>query len=121
MSRLVVLLFLCFLQNPGWAQPELLGRLFFTPQQRAMLDRQRQMDANFNPDAMLNEGRLTLNGEVRRNGKHGTRWINGEAIPSEALASPNIPVGDTFLPQTGERESLIGQGKILIKPQRPSP
>ena len=122
MARLLFLLFLGFLQSAAWGQQhETLGRLFFTPHQRAMLDRNRQLNANFNSGAMLNEGRLTLNGEVRRSEGHGTHWINGEATPSETMATPPIPVGDTLLPRSGGKESLLGSGTIIIKPPHTSP
>lgn len=50
------------------AQDNLPGRLFFTPEQRAEIDRQRQ---TARPGG-------SLNGEVRRSSGPDTRWINGK-------------------------------------------
>ncbi len=94
---------------PAWPQSEPLGRLFFTPQQRALLDRQRiqGMTSNFDQQASY-----TLNGEVRRSSGKNTRWINGEA---QTGPTPRGVIGDTYHPATGERESLLGGGKIHVQ------
>ena len=115
------LIFLSLLHTTSNAEDDVLGRLFFTPQQRALLDRQRQLNASASPGAMLNESRLTFNGEVRRSSGQNTHWINGEPTPSIAATTPDVPVGDTFLPQTGEKESLLGDGTITVKPASRSP
>jgi hypothetical protein len=94
---------------PAWPQSEPLGRLFFTPQQRALLDRQRiqGMTSNFDQQASY-----TLNGEVRRSSGKNTRWINGEA---QTGPTPRGVIGDTYHPATGERDSLLGGGKIHVQ------
>lgn len=94
---------------PALPQSEPLGRLFFTPQQRALLDRQRiqGMTSNFDQQASY-----TLNGEVRRSSGKNTRWINGEA---QTGPTPRGVIGDTYHPATGERESLLGGGKIHVQ------
>ena len=112
--RLLLLLLLTILQSTAGAQQEPLGRLFFTPQQRAALDRQRQLNPNFNANATDNESSQTLNGEVHRSSGRNTRWINGEASWNNGTPTPRVPVGDTFYPGTGEQESLLGGGKIIV-------
>ena len=112
--RPLLLLLLVALQNNAGAQQEPLGRLFFTPQQRAALDHQRQLNPSFNANAGDNESSQTLNGEVRRSSGRNTRWINGEADWNTRAPRPKVPVGDTFYPGTGERESLLGGGKIIV-------
>jgi len=102
-------------QSPAWADAETLGRLFHTPEQRAALDRQRLLNPG-NAGATDNEASQTLNGEVRRSSGRDTRWINGEA--STNASAPRIPVGDTLHPGSGERERLLGDGKIIVKPAR---
>lgn len=96
------------------AQEEALGRLFLTPAQRASLDQQRQRAAAAPSGSGEREGSLTVNGEVRRSDGHNTRWINGRAEPG--ATPPGVPVGDRFNPATGERESLLGKGRITVKP-----
>lgn len=98
------------------AEQEALGRLFFTPQQRAELDRQRLVNPGFNAGTPDQQGSQTINGEVRRSSGRNTRWINGEAQWTETTPPPRVPVGDTFNPETGEHQSVLGSGRIVVKP-----
>lgn len=120
-NRPLLLLLLALTLNPAWAQTEPLGRLFFTPQQRAALDHQRALNRSFVPNANIDENSLTINGEVRRSSGHSTRWINGEADWNGEMPRPGVPVGDTFHPGTGEHQRLLGEGRIIIRAPRPSP
>jgi hypothetical protein len=110
---IIALLLACAL--PAWPQSEALGRLFFTPQQRSQLDRQRLqgMTSNFDQQASY-----TLNGEVRRSSGKNTRWVNGEA---QTGPTPHGVIGDTYHPATGERESLLGSGRIQVQKTAPKP
>ncbi|MFZ2970995.1 MAG: hypothetical protein WA049_00030 [Ferribacterium limneticum] len=112
--RLLVLLLICSANVPGQAEEAPLGRLFLDPQQRARLDLQRQHNPGFQPNAD-SEASQTINGEVRSSGGRSIRWINGEANWDGSTPPPRVPVGDTFNPATGERESVIGSGRIDIK------
>lgn len=74
---------------PSHAQS--LGRLFFTPEQRAMLDIARQHDQ---PVTTAEEGEqqpqrqnITVNGMVRRSDGQVTVWVNNKA------QQPNQPQG----------------------------
>lgn len=116
MRRRSTLLLLLVALNATGADPEPLGRLFLTPQQRATLDRQRQLNPGFRPNGMDGESSQVLNGEVRRSRGPGTRWINGQTYWDGDAPTPPVPVGDTFHPGTGERESLLGEGRIIVKP-----
>lgn len=98
------------------SQEETLGRLFFTPTQRATLERQRQQGLNSSQNPPELAGSQTFNGEVRRSDGRNTRWINGEVNWDRPSAAPRIPVGDTLYPASGEHQSLIGNGQIVIKP-----
>ena len=120
-ARPLLLLFLALGQSAAWAQPEPLGRLFFTPQQRAALDRQRQTNPNFLANATDTNSSLTINGEVRRSSGRSTRWINGETQSNGNTPAARVPVGDTFHPSTGERESLLGEGRIIVRRPPPMP
>lgn len=119
--RLLLLSLLLCVQGSSWAQQEALGRLFFTPQQRAELDRQRLLNPGANSDAVDNETSQTFNGEVRRSNGRSTRWINGEAKWNDISSSPRVPVGDTFYPRTGEHQSVLGGGRIVVKPGSSGP
>jgi hypothetical protein len=114
-TRLLTLLLLCSANVPSLAEEAPLGRLFLDPQQRARLDLQRQHNPGFQPNAGDNEASQTINGEVRSSNGRSIRWINGEANWDGSAPPPGVPVGDTFNPATGERESVIGSGRIDIK------
>ena len=115
MQRLTIALLLALATAPSLADPAPLGRLFFDAEQRARLDLQRQRNPGFLPNAGESEASQTINGEVRSSNGRRTRWINGEANWDGTAPPPRVPVGDTFNPATGERESLIGSGRIEIK------
>lgn len=104
---------------PGLADPAPLGRLFFTTEQRARLDLQRQRNPGFLPNAD-DEASITINGEVRSSNGRRTRWINGEVNWESSAPTAPVPVGDTFNPATGERESLLRDGRIQIKRGTPA-
>jgi hypothetical protein len=94
---------------PVLAESEALGRLFFTPQQRVQLDQQRLhgLTSNAEPQASY-----TLNGEVRRSSGQNTRWVNGAA---QTGPTPHGIIGETYHPATGERDNLLGGGRITIQ------
>lgn len=113
-------LLLLLVALPAWPEGEPLGRLFFTPQQRAALDRERLLGFNQRPSGLEGEASYTFDGEVRRSsGKH-TRWINGQ--PQAATTrTPGVAIGDTYHPATGEREDLLRGGSIVIQRKPPKP
>jgi hypothetical protein len=74
--------------TPGLAlaEDEALGRLFFSPERREALDRQRSLNVQ---QARVMEGAtLTVNGIIRRSSGKSTVWING--VPHD----DNQPVSD---------------------------
>jgi hypothetical protein len=114
-ARLILPLFLAMTATAGLAEQPTLGRLFLDPQQRARLDAQRQRNPGFLPNAGDGDASQTINGEVRSSNGRRTRWINGEANWDGTAQVPRVPVGDTFNPATGERESLLRGGTITIE------
>lgn len=116
----LIALLLVALGGPCQAEPP-LGRLFLDPEQRARLDLQRQRNPGFVPNSGDYQASQTLNGEVRSSSGRRTRWINGEVDWAGGAQAPPIAVGDTINPNTGERESLIGDGQITIRrrPRQP--
>lgn len=84
MARLIFLLMIAFL--PGHAVcagAEPLGRLFFSPDERAMLDRMRQKSGGSTVSATE---QITLNGIVRRSSGKTTAWIN--QVPQHENETP---------------------------------
>ena len=131
----------------GSAQAQELGRLFFTPEQRAALDARRKARVPDKPAAVpVTESPVTrVNGAVQRGGGKSTVWVNGEMIPENAQADnarvlprgPNpgrvsIPagegsrrydlrVGESLDRGNGEVRDVIGEGEIKIGPRRAAP
>ena len=124
------------LAAPATAQE--LGRLFFTPERREILDRQRQFNIPERTE-IPEDPTLTIDGVVTRSSGKRTVWINGVA-QNEKDRSPDVTVipqarnpahvavqpaqspatqarvGDTVNRNTGETTHLIGNG--FIKPDR---
>lgn len=82
------------------AQAQEIGRLFFTPEQRAALDARRRARVPDKPAAapILTSPTTRLDGYVRRSAGPSTVWVNGttvdEASPG-ADARVSVPVGDS--------------------------
>lgn len=121
---------------PVRAEP--LGKLFFTPDRRAALDRLRQLNLQENAPAVEDET-LSVNGIVRRSSGRITTWVNGQPhdeqaagdgirvevnradptraqVSGEDEAGPSLKVGDTYSRTTGETRSGLGEGHISVKP-----
>ena len=136
-AALVPLLLLASAVPPAQAE-EALGRLFFTPERRQQLDRQRELNALSQQEAQ-EDPTLRIDGVVTRSSGRRTVWINGVAHqetggpgdlavtphrkdPSRVLVQPsqspavNASVGETIKRNTGETEKIIGNGKIIPNP-----
>ena len=120
------------------ARAQELGRLFFTPEQRAALDARRKARVPDKPAAASQaDSPITrVNGAVQRGGGRSTVWVNGEAIPEGApagappsprVASPgrvtlpagegaqrDLRVGESLDRGSGEVRDVIGEGEIRV-------
>jgi hypothetical protein len=102
-----------------------LGRLFYTPQQRADLDKKRA--SNSIEAEVVVESLVTVNGRVSRSSGKTTTWINGVPLydtytgrdPSRVAIDENgtdttVSVGDTLDRTSGEVRPAIEPGGIEI-------
>ena len=129
-----------FLAAP-YASAQELGRLFFTPEQRAALDARRKARVPDKPAAVPQaESPVTrINGAVRRSGGKSTVWVNGEMIQEGAQAdipqvardpgarvqvpagegaqSRSLRVGESLDRGSGEVRDIIGDGEIKVGPR----
>jgi hypothetical protein len=97
--------------QPG--QAEELGRLFFTPQQRALLERGQQP----NIDSPGHVDSLTVSGIVQKHGGERTVWINGVpqlAGKSDERAPESVPV--SIPGQSQPVKVKVGQKVLLGNP-----
>ena len=118
MSRILILLF-CVYALP--APADTLGRLFYTPEQRAMLDLARKtapLNSRGETDASSAQG-FMVNGVVTRSDGQRSIWVNGHLEQSverpgkhdRSQAHIKLPggeiklkVGQSFNPATGRVE-----------------
>jgi hypothetical protein len=105
---------LLLLASPATQAAE-LGRLFFTQNERAQLERQHVLSA----DEAGNDSRsLIVNGMIQRDGGKRIIWINGKqqtAGPADSRSPASVPV---ILP--GKTESVkvkVGQRLMLDAPE----
>jgi len=105
-------LFIALFAGSASSGAEELGRLFFTPEQRAQLEYSRQ----HGDDSDASGRTLTVNGIVQKNGGKRTVWINGvpqAAGNSNDHAPESLPV--TVPGQAQQIKVKVGQ-KVLINP-----
>lgn len=74
---------LALLAHVPLAQAEALGRLFLTPDRRAVLERQRQLNIQEKAQETVVVEKLHLNGVVQRSGGKTTVWVNGRPQSDE--------------------------------------
>ncbi len=85
-----VLLALCLVADAA-AADAVLGRLFFTPSQRAVLDAGKSIGgAQRRSAAPRNRGKIFLNGVVRRSDGEATVWINGKPAYKESASGIKV-------------------------------
>jgi hypothetical protein len=112
MKRLV--LSLALLMPPVYAAgADLPGRLFFTPQQRAVLDRTRGQAARpVAPGSQAITGSVTFNGFVKPSDGRPTLWLN-----DKPLSGKDLPPGYAIAPDQPAALKLPGQkGQVRLKP-----
>ena len=143
MTRLLLLVAASIALVPV-ARAQELGRLFFTPDQRAALDARRKARSPDKPAATVVSPTTRLDGYVQRSGGPSTVWVNGEGQLETSPDAPRIgatrrddgrvsvPVGEsgarvgmkpgeTLDRGTGEVRDLIGDGEIRVQRSKPAP
>jgi hypothetical protein len=116
-----------------------LGRLFLTPERRATLDRQRQL--NLQEVRTLEGETVSLDGIVRRTSGRTTVWVNRQPLqdntgasgvavavsprdPSRAVVTPGdeapatLQVGQSLNRATRETSDGLGGGRVSLRVPR---
>lgn len=100
------------------ASADTLGRLFFTPEQRAQIDfnyaRNASADGNATPV-------LTVNGIVQKHGGARTVWINGVAESAKTSQEHNPTTQVVKVPGKSKPVKLKVGDKILLDQSAASP
>ena len=114
------------------ADPAPLGRLFFTPEKRAELDRERSLGQR--QTQQIESADVSLEGIVRRSSGRNTVWLTGRphdmVHPRDGIlvnvgpdattarvrigddAPADLRVGESINRGTGERRSGLGNGQV---------
>lgn len=135
MTARTALLLLALL--PSLAAAGDLDRLFFTPERRAALERQRQL--NIQEAQTLEGASMSLDGIVSRSSGKNTVWVNGRpqqeqststgvtarierggrAVVTAGEETPaELRVGESINRGTREKNDGLGGGRIAAKPAR---
>jgi hypothetical protein len=102
---------------PGASAQE-LGRLFFTPEQRAVLDARRRARVPDTPTVSVVASPTTrVDGFVRRSGAPSTVWVNGEPLGEQGAEAPRIVRGSVdprvSIPIDGGVRFSLKPGQVL--------
>lgn len=123
----IIAVFLMLLPSLGMAAEQALGRLFFTPEQRARMDVARQQERSIKIDTDQQENapldvNITLNGVVTRSDGKSTVWINNREQSGDkagsAIAVPGRgkPAGQVSVTTPDAKRSIplkVGQSLDL--------
>lgn len=141
-ARVAVLLAvspLVLLSPSALGAEDALGRLFFTPERRQQLDRQREMNVPDHP-APSDEPTVTVDGVVTRSSGKRTAWVNGKpqndndvwsglsvtprrgdpgrvVVKAGDLPAASARVGETINRSTGEASDPLNGGRIRVDAQ----
>ncbi len=137
MKRLLLPALLACQLHAAPATAQQLGRLFFTPEQRAALDARRAARLPDKPAAAAESPTTRVAGYVRRSSGKSTVWVDGEPLPEglqleglrvrrgndptkvtvsvgEDGRRVELRVGETLDRGTGEVKDVIGDGEVRI-------
>jgi hypothetical protein len=115
-----------------------LGRLFFSPEQRAALDARRAARLPDKPSTVAESPTTRVDGFVARSSGRSTVWIDGEALPEgvqpeglrlqrgrdasrvnvflgEEARRVELRVGETLDRSTGEVKGVIENGQVKVQ------
>ena len=119
---------------------EPLGRLFFTPERRAALERQREL--NIQEAQPIESSNVSLDGIVTRSSGRSTVWVNGRPqnegakgtglhvavspkSPDRAVVAPDddspssLKVGESINRATREKVDVLDGGTVRVgKPEQ---
>lgn len=136
MTRPLLLALLLLAAAAPACAAEPLGRLFFTPEQRAALDARRKARVPDKPAAAVIASPVTrVDGYVKRSQGPSTVWVNGESLSEGGADAPHIQApsgnvsisvgdggrrvrlkpGESLDRGTGEVKDVIGDGEIDVR------
>jgi hypothetical protein len=138
MKRVCTLALTAALLGAGSAAAQELGRLFFTPEQRAALDARRAARLPDKQTARPESPTTRVDGFVARSSGRSTVWVDGEALADgaqpeglrvqrgrepgkvtvifgEQQRRVEMRVGETLDRSTGDVKSVVGDGEVRVE------
>lgn len=138
MRRLWTLAFAAVVLGPAPVAAQELGRLFFTPEQRAALDARRAARLPDKPAAAQESPTTRVDGFVSRSSGRSTMWVDGEPLQDgaqpeglrvqrsrdtgkltvtfgEQARRIEIRVGETLDRSTGDVKGVMGSGEAKVE------
>lgn len=138
MKRIGLAALACTLLGAAPAGAQELGRLFFTPEQRAALDARRAARLPDKPTVARESPTTRVDGYVARSSGRSTVWVDGEALPDgaqpdglrvqrgrdsgkvtvtfgEQARRVEMRVGETLDRSTGDVKSVVGGGEVRVE------
>jgi hypothetical protein len=108
MRRVYLVALAWFVAPPGWPADEPLGRLFFSPAQRAQLEEARRR--NIRAEELASQAaskpkpprarHVTVNGLIMRSDGASMIWVNGKPVESQTVEGLRVS-------PTASRESVV--------------
>ena len=91
-----------------------LGRLFYTPDQRATMSRMVTTDNHSD-----NSAATSFDGQIRRSDGKTVNWVNGslanDTEKAHSLLQGRLKVGQSVETQTGEVHDRLKGGRIVVR------
>jgi hypothetical protein len=138
MKRACILALATALLGAGPARAQELGRLFFTPEQRAALDARRKARLPDRPTVQRESPTTRVDGYVARSSGRSTMWVDGEPLADGAQPEGlrvqrareagrvnvtfgeqsrriELRVGETLDRSTGDVKGLVGNGEVRVE------
>ena len=138
MKRICLPALACALLGAAPAGAQELGRLFFTPEQRAALDARRAARLPDKPTVARESPTTRVDGYVARSSGRSTVWVDGEALADgaqpdglrvqrgrdsgkvtvtfgEQARRIEMRVGETLDRSTGDVKSVVGGGEVRVE------
>jgi hypothetical protein len=138
MRRLLTLALATAFLSPGNGGAQELGRLFFTPEQRSVLDARRAARLPDKPAVAQESPTTRVDGFVARSSGRSTMWVDGEPLQDgaqpeglrvlrgrdtgkvtvtfgEQARRIEMRVGETLDRSTGDVKGVIGNGEVKVE------
>jgi hypothetical protein len=137
-KRAALAILIAALLPAAGASAQELGRLFFSPEQRAALDARRKARLPDRPAQAAPSPTTRIDGTVKRSGGKSTVWVDGEAVPDgtqpeglrlrrgedpsrvtviigEDGRRREMRVGETLDRASGAVKDVVGDGKVRVE------